>query len=48
MLNYDDSAGNLNAKLNHYLSANKTYYIAVQGYNGGAVALKLTVSAAES
>lgn len=48
MLNYDDSAGNLNAKLKHYLRANKTHYVAVQGYNGGATALAMTVSAASS
>lgn len=40
----DDSGGNLNALVEHYLIAGNTYYIAVQGYNGNSAAFSISVT----
>ena len=43
----DDSGGNLNARLYGDLEMAKTYYIAVQGYNGNAATFTITISLEE-
>ena len=43
----DDSGGNLNARLYGDLEIAKTYYIAVQGYNGNAATFTITISLEE-
>lgn len=40
----DDSGGNRNSLLEHYLVAGNTYYVAAQGYNGYSAAFSVTVT----